>query len=413
MNRKTYHWCVVPKCTNTSKTAPSKIFILVPSKPEMRLKWLELAGRNDAAEMSATSPIFFCEDHFDLPNDMENYMRYRLMGYVKKIKMRPGCMPSKFDCQHKTSLPSTSVSESVSNKRKKLQGGKNKRMKKSTSDKSEGRPHNFEADITSQNNQITDHYDTTNTMNTNANDNKINRTDNIQSNSNQCLKDIVNQKYQQIIQKSVQTPPKPLDIEKLRDEIFFDLLLPYVNDLDDWRKLEFKKQVLIMLGIYVNKDLSNIIEVMNPAATSSNQLQNKSEVQEHVKSTAVLSDGSKIKHPVEDEHSYASSSCSGCFNCLTSEVEIKKEPNEEASNSEIKEIKMELNEPILHSENDIKVESVEHCQISPNYLCQRLESKVDIKTEPKEEHNDLQSYYHSNLLHSEIDIKMDPNEGYS
>lgn len=58
------------------------------------------------------------------------------MGYVKKIKMRPGCMPSKFDCQHKTSLPSTSVSESVSNKRKKLQGGKNKRMKKSTSDKS-------------------------------------------------------------------------------------------------------------------------------------------------------------------------------------------------------------------------------------------------------------------------------------
>ncbi|XP_049819598.1 uncharacterized protein LOC109601928 isoform X4 [Aethina tumida] len=133
------------------------------------------------------------------------------------------------------------------------------------------------------------------------------------------------------------------------------------------------------------------------------------------KGTAVLSDGSKIKHPVEDEHSYASSSCSGCFNCLTSEVEIKKEPNEEASNSEIKEIKMELNEPILHSENDIKVESVEHCQISPNYLCQRLESKVDIKTEPKEEHNDLQSYCndHSNLLHSEIDIKMDPNEGYS
>lgn len=86
----------------------------------------------------------------------------------------------------------------------------------------------------------------------------------MQSNSNQCLKDIVNQKYQQIIQKSVQTPPKPLDIEKLRDEIFFDLLLPYVNGLDDWRKLEFKKQVLIMLGIYVNKDLSNMIEVMNP-----------------------------------------------------------------------------------------------------------------------------------------------------
>lgn len=34
-----------------------------------------------------------------MPNDMENYMQYRLMGSISQVKMKPGCMPSKFECQ--------------------------------------------------------------------------------------------------------------------------------------------------------------------------------------------------------------------------------------------------------------------------------------------------------------------------
>ncbi|KAG5892592.1 hypothetical protein JTB14_036800 [Gonioctena quinquepunctata] len=37
--------------------------------------------------------------HFDLPNDMENYMEYHLMGSVSQVRMKPGCMPTKFQCQ--------------------------------------------------------------------------------------------------------------------------------------------------------------------------------------------------------------------------------------------------------------------------------------------------------------------------
>lgn len=36
---------------------------------------------------------------FQLPNDMENYMMYHIMGSVAQIRIKPGCMPSKFECQ--------------------------------------------------------------------------------------------------------------------------------------------------------------------------------------------------------------------------------------------------------------------------------------------------------------------------
>nr|XP_034838820.1 uncharacterized protein LOC117994954 [Maniola hyperantus] len=33
-----------------------------------------------------------------LPNDMANYMQYRIQG-IKKIRMKEGCLPSRFTCQ--------------------------------------------------------------------------------------------------------------------------------------------------------------------------------------------------------------------------------------------------------------------------------------------------------------------------
>lgn len=65
MQRKKYRWCVVPQCRNTSKSSPNKLFIDVPRKADIRRKWLDLARRNHQ-NMSVTSPVYFCEDHFDV-----------------------------------------------------------------------------------------------------------------------------------------------------------------------------------------------------------------------------------------------------------------------------------------------------------------------------------------------------------
>ncbi|KAF5270729.1 hypothetical protein FQA39_LY01467 [Lamprigera yunnana] len=35
----------------------------------------------------------------DLPNDMENYMQYHVLGSVLQVHMKPGCIPSRFECQ--------------------------------------------------------------------------------------------------------------------------------------------------------------------------------------------------------------------------------------------------------------------------------------------------------------------------
>ncbi|CAK1593892.1 unnamed protein product [Parnassius mnemosyne] len=64
----------------------------------MRNSWLKLA-RRDPKTLSTKSILYFCEDHFDLENDMENYTRYKIMGSVKRIQMKSNCTPSRFDCQ--------------------------------------------------------------------------------------------------------------------------------------------------------------------------------------------------------------------------------------------------------------------------------------------------------------------------
>lgn len=90
---------MVPECKSTSIKTPNKLFIFVPSKVEVRQKWLTLARRNDANCLSSISRMYFCEDHFDLPNDMLNYTEYHIMGKVSKVLLKQGCTPSKFECQ--------------------------------------------------------------------------------------------------------------------------------------------------------------------------------------------------------------------------------------------------------------------------------------------------------------------------
>ncbi|KAF9793582.1 hypothetical protein SFRURICE_021599 [Spodoptera frugiperda] len=93
MNPSYYKNCVVPQCTSTSINTPNKLFIYVPNDVKIRRKWLTLARRDDAHSLSTKSRMYFCEDHFDLPNDMLNYTE------VSQVRMKPGCTPSKFECQ--------------------------------------------------------------------------------------------------------------------------------------------------------------------------------------------------------------------------------------------------------------------------------------------------------------------------
>ncbi|XP_045452400.1 uncharacterized protein LOC123661489 [Melitaea cinxia] len=99
MNPSYYKYCIVPQCKSTSIKTPNKLFIFVPSKQEIRKKWLTLARKNNAHCFSTNSRMYFCEDHFDLANDMLNYTEYHIMGKVSQVRMKPGCTPSKFECQ--------------------------------------------------------------------------------------------------------------------------------------------------------------------------------------------------------------------------------------------------------------------------------------------------------------------------
>ncbi|KAF9418154.1 hypothetical protein HW555_004964 [Spodoptera exigua] len=110
MASSSYKLCTVPCCTSTTIKYPNKLFIHVPQSGPLRKKWLQLA-RRDPSTVSSKSSIYFCEDHFDvsiihlfsrqilLPNDMENYMEYHIMGSVSAIRMKPSCVPTKFECQ--------------------------------------------------------------------------------------------------------------------------------------------------------------------------------------------------------------------------------------------------------------------------------------------------------------------------
>ncbi|XP_073950641.1 uncharacterized protein [Choristoneura fumiferana] len=90
-----YHYCIVRDCKNTSIKTPGKLWIRVPHEINMRNTWLKFA-KKDPDSLSRETKAYFCEDHFDLENDMENYVQYKIMGSVKRIRMKPSCIPSKF-----------------------------------------------------------------------------------------------------------------------------------------------------------------------------------------------------------------------------------------------------------------------------------------------------------------------------
>ena len=60
-----YHWCAVPKCKNTSKKTPNKLWIHVPNEINMRKLWFKVAKR-DPESLCEKTRLYFCEDHFNV-----------------------------------------------------------------------------------------------------------------------------------------------------------------------------------------------------------------------------------------------------------------------------------------------------------------------------------------------------------
>ncbi|KAJ8946577.1 hypothetical protein NQ318_008307 [Aromia moschata] len=93
-----FKYYLVPFCTYTTIKKPNKIFIRLPLGRNRRIKWLKACRRDILHDISPNSnALHVCEDHFNLEEDMENYMRFKLMGGIKKIK--PSVVPHIFDCQ--------------------------------------------------------------------------------------------------------------------------------------------------------------------------------------------------------------------------------------------------------------------------------------------------------------------------
>lgn len=57
--------CFVPGCRNSSAKTPEKIFVTVPVAQKRREAWFAAVNR-DVTEVSAISPRYCCEDHFDV-----------------------------------------------------------------------------------------------------------------------------------------------------------------------------------------------------------------------------------------------------------------------------------------------------------------------------------------------------------
>lgn len=92
-----YKYCIVPICTNTTFRTPDKLFFNVPSDPKLRKKWYAVVKRDVKTPFSAQATRHCCEDHFDVEEDMENYIKHKLVG--GKVKLKKGVLPHKFDCQ--------------------------------------------------------------------------------------------------------------------------------------------------------------------------------------------------------------------------------------------------------------------------------------------------------------------------
>ncbi|KAJ8704944.1 hypothetical protein PYW08_012264 [Mythimna loreyi] len=103
--KPTYKYCIVPKCKNTIRNAPNKVFFHVPRGADIRKKWCKIMKRD---MVSPSTCLYCCEDHFDIEEDTDNYMEYKIMYLQEKrnctLRLKKGVVPHKFECRKETIL---------------------------------------------------------------------------------------------------------------------------------------------------------------------------------------------------------------------------------------------------------------------------------------------------------------------
>lgn len=82
--------CCIPYCKNVQELS-RKQFFKIGANLEGRDKFLSSIGKTTSAKWQV---LFCCEDHFDLPNDAENYIRFKYVPGTK-LKLRPNVLPQK------------------------------------------------------------------------------------------------------------------------------------------------------------------------------------------------------------------------------------------------------------------------------------------------------------------------------
>ncbi|XP_041988726.1 zinc finger protein 845-like isoform X1 [Aricia agestis] len=116
VERKRVDNCFVPLCPSNSAKFPNKIFLTGPSDPKLRKIWFKAVQRTDC--FSSKTVIRCCEDHFDLENDVKNWMKYRFCG--GKIFLKKDVVPHIFACQDRI-MPSKSKLVTKKRKRAKME----------------------------------------------------------------------------------------------------------------------------------------------------------------------------------------------------------------------------------------------------------------------------------------------------
>ncbi|KAM3956850.1 uncharacterized protein ACR2FA_009157 [Aphomia sociella] len=158
---KSYRACFVPLCTNNTKRTPHKMFLNVPQNAERRDKWFQAVRRINP---NTTSNFFCCEDHFDLREDMENYIYYTIMG-GGNAKIKVGVVPHKFACQTNRKRQGNMTPRPAAEKRRR-QRKKQELLKESSKSIDVINPQEFDIQTTSVHivNCIEVHYSPSSTM---------------------------------------------------------------------------------------------------------------------------------------------------------------------------------------------------------------------------------------------------------
>ncbi|XP_044746719.1 uncharacterized protein LOC123308208 [Coccinella septempunctata] len=100
--------CFVPKCLNSSKSAPNKCFIFVPRNPTKRKAWFDAVG---ATVVKAVR--YCCEDHFNLKEDSIDFSLYKRTKMTPRI--RKGIVPYLFITKPNRNIFSSQLDDSEEN----------------------------------------------------------------------------------------------------------------------------------------------------------------------------------------------------------------------------------------------------------------------------------------------------------